>query len=228
MGTHISKVKSVDLDIWTPEQMESIQSWGNARVNLYWEAHLKAGHTPPDHKMESFIRSKYESRRWALEGPPPRDPSVLENASGRNSEPAPQPIEQPAAQPRPASRTQPIAAPPTQRQPHSLLSNQLRSAVPPQVQPAKVAAAAPVPVASPKDDLFSLDFHSPHAATSNTPTTSTSGQKNVKDDILSLYAKTPAPGTGILGSIGGGFDATQAQATPQIQTSMAGNSGTGM
>lgn len=22
MGTHISKVKSIDLDIWTPEQME--------------------------------------------------------------------------------------------------------------------------------------------------------------------------------------------------------------
>jgi hypothetical protein len=67
MGTHISKVKSVDLDVWTPEQMEvnpeplsyfltltvcphfqSIQKWGNHRANLYWEAHLKAGHIPPD------------------------------------------------------------------------------------------------------------------------------------------------------------------------------------
>ena len=66
MGTHISKVKSVDLDVWTPEQMEvcllyspptvivlnyvtqSIQKWGNHRANLYWEAHLKAGHVPPD------------------------------------------------------------------------------------------------------------------------------------------------------------------------------------
>lgn len=28
--------------------------------------------------MESFIRSKYESRRWALEGRPPEDPSVLD------------------------------------------------------------------------------------------------------------------------------------------------------
>lgn len=27
--------------------------------------------------MESFIRSKYESKRWAMEGPPPSDPSVL-------------------------------------------------------------------------------------------------------------------------------------------------------
>jgi hypothetical protein len=36
----------------------------------------------PDHKMESFIRSKYESRRWAMEGPRPEDPSVLEQAEG--------------------------------------------------------------------------------------------------------------------------------------------------
>jgi len=28
--------------------MQSIQKWGNRRANLYWEAHLKAGHVPPD------------------------------------------------------------------------------------------------------------------------------------------------------------------------------------
>lgn len=64
MGTHISKVKSVDLDVWTPEQMEvrlhflnlvisiyisqSIQKWGNHLANLYWEAHLKPGHVPAE------------------------------------------------------------------------------------------------------------------------------------------------------------------------------------
>lgn len=69
MGTHISRVKSVDLDVWTPEQMavrhvsivaqiiltfsfkkncQSIQKWGNRLANLYWEAHLRAGHVPPD------------------------------------------------------------------------------------------------------------------------------------------------------------------------------------
>lgn len=85
MGTHISRVKSIDLDTWTPEQMQSIQKWGNRRANLYWEAHLKAGHIPPDHKMESYIRSKYESRRWALDGPLPSDPSVLEDGGGESS-----------------------------------------------------------------------------------------------------------------------------------------------
>lgn len=58
MGTHISRVKSIDLDMWTPEQMASVQKWGNRRANLYWEAHLKPGHSPPEHKVESFIRSK--------------------------------------------------------------------------------------------------------------------------------------------------------------------------
>ena len=48
MGTHISKVKSIDLDTWTPEQMANIQKWGNHRANLYWEAHLRPGHMPPE------------------------------------------------------------------------------------------------------------------------------------------------------------------------------------
>ena len=33
MGTHISRVKSVDLDSWTDEQLQNILKWGNARAN---------------------------------------------------------------------------------------------------------------------------------------------------------------------------------------------------
>ena len=33
MGTHISRVKSVDLDAWTDEQLQSVVKWGNARSN---------------------------------------------------------------------------------------------------------------------------------------------------------------------------------------------------
>jgi len=68
--------------VWTPDQILSVQKWGNRRANLYWEAHLKPGHVPPDHKVDSFIRSKYDGRRWAMEGPVPDDPSVLEEAPG--------------------------------------------------------------------------------------------------------------------------------------------------
>jgi stromal membrane-associated protein len=79
MGTHISRVKSVDLDIWTPDQMEvmpyhsyfsliicstshtlqSIQKWGNRRANLYWESHLKSGHVPPDQYVILALQSKH-------------------------------------------------------------------------------------------------------------------------------------------------------------------------
>ena len=34
MGTHISKVKSVDLDVWTPEQMAVSSSWHSMRAVL--------------------------------------------------------------------------------------------------------------------------------------------------------------------------------------------------
>lgn len=77
MGTHISRVKSVDLDAWTDEQLASIMKWGNARANTYWEAKLAPGHVPSDSKIENFIRTKYDSKRWVMDGPMP-DPSTLD------------------------------------------------------------------------------------------------------------------------------------------------------
>ena len=65
MGTHISRVKSVDLDSWTDEQLQSVLRWGNARANKYvevryikdneklingryWEEKLAPGHVPSE------------------------------------------------------------------------------------------------------------------------------------------------------------------------------------
>ncbi|KAF8420178.1 hypothetical protein EV426DRAFT_701734 [Tirmania nivea] len=76
MGTHISRVKSVDLDSWTDEQLASMVKWGNTRANKYWEANLAAGHIPSEAKIENFIRTKYESKRWVMDGPMP-DPATL-------------------------------------------------------------------------------------------------------------------------------------------------------
>ncbi|KAH9814882.1 hypothetical protein DFH28DRAFT_285544 [Melampsora americana] len=76
MGVHITRIKSIDLDTWTPEQVSNVQRWGNRRANAYWEAHLRSGHMPPDHKIESFIRSKYESKRWVMSGPMPEPESL--------------------------------------------------------------------------------------------------------------------------------------------------------
>jgi stromal membrane-associated protein len=77
MGVHISKVKSVDLDSWTDEQLQSVLKWGNARANKYWESKLAPGHVPSEAKIENFIRTKYESKRWVMDGGIP-DPSTLE------------------------------------------------------------------------------------------------------------------------------------------------------
>lgn len=40
MGTHISRVKSVDLDAWTDEQLQSVLRWGNARANKYVQHYI--------------------------------------------------------------------------------------------------------------------------------------------------------------------------------------------
>ncbi|KAK0201083.1 hypothetical protein DFS33DRAFT_1103445 [Desarmillaria ectypa] len=228
MGTHISRVKSVDLDVWTPEQMESIQKWGNYRANLYWEAHLKAGHIPPDHKMESFIRSKYESRRWAMEGPPPQDPSILENGSNAAPPTPPPQQQQPATPTLQTARAGPARAPVTNRQPqpHHLLSTTYTSQhkTQPTPPPAATAAAAapPPPQPKPSDDLFSLDFHSP-VSSSPPPQQDTQQKKDVKQDILSLFSSPPSTVPASALSWG------QPQPQPQQQaTSMMGTGGAGM
>ena len=77
MGVHISKVKSVDLDSWPDEQTQNMLKWGNARANKYWESKLAPGHVPSEAKIENFIRTKYESKRWVMDGPMP-DPSTLD------------------------------------------------------------------------------------------------------------------------------------------------------
>jgi len=235
MGTHISKVKSVDLDVWTPEQMASIQKWGNHLANLYWEAHLKPGHVPPEHKIESFIRSKYESRRWALDGTPPIDPSVLDN--GTASVP---PQQEATPPPRPTHvqsttiSTRP--SPNTARQPqaHQLLSSNYTNSPAATsnslaVQPL-TAAQTPVQQ-TPVNDLFTLDFHAP-ASSVNPP--AQEQKKDVKQDILSLFSTPPTTSIPQFGQMGnqaaywGGAASSPQQQQQQQTTSMMGMNGTGM
>ncbi|KAG5354434.1 hypothetical protein CJU90_6849 [Yarrowia sp. C11] len=80
MGTHISRVKSVDLDAWTEEQLASMMKWGNTRCNMFWEAKLPKGHVPDDNKIENFIRTKYDMKKWAASTTVP-DPDTLGGAS---------------------------------------------------------------------------------------------------------------------------------------------------
>ena len=147
--------------------------------------------------MDSFIRSKYESHRWAMEGPPPEDPSVLDSGVAAPVAPptslAPQQMQQ-SAQPRQSeSSTTRSSVTSRQPQPHQLLSATLvHRSVPSQaVQPRTAPAIQPQPQpASAVNDLFSLDFHPPTPSSTTQPPSApvAPSQKDIKQDILSLYS----------------------------------------
>lgn len=66
LGVHISKVKSVNLDSWTPEQVVSLQQMGNSRARAVYEANLPDNFRRPqtDSSLEAFVRAKYEQKRY--------------------------------------------------------------------------------------------------------------------------------------------------------------------
>ncbi|EAW06600.1 stromal membrane-associated protein [Aspergillus clavatus NRRL 1] len=211
MGTHISRVKSVDLDSWTDEQLQSVVRWGNARANKYWEAKLAPGHVPSEAKIENFIRTKYESKRWVMDGPMP-DPATLDD--GDDNVPLAvvkekAKIERSASQ-RVATASQP---PVTHRQQASIdffsdddpiappvrpsTTEPTRVSAPKQLQQSQPAAKA----ARPGDSLLGLDFFgstqaapaSRPASTVSTPGSTGMSRPDLKQSILSLYSKPQPP-----------------------------------
>ncbi|KAF2735884.1 ArfGap-domain-containing protein [Polyplosphaeria fusca] len=208
MGTHISRVKSVDLDSWTDEQLASMIKWGNARANKYWEAKLAAGHVPSEAKIENFIRTKYESKRWVMDGGMP-DPSTLEVSDDdvplKKVQEKVQ-IERSASQRLASSSSQP---PPVQARPPppiDLFGDDDATQVParpstgPPVSRAVPAKAQPAPPKQTKagDSLLGLDFlggapTQPARPSSTGPTQSAPSRPDLKQSILSLYASAPKP-----------------------------------
>ncbi|KAI0974140.1 hypothetical protein F4678DRAFT_458931 [Xylaria arbuscula] len=76
LGTHISKVKSLSMDSWTTEQVESMKRIGNAASNKTYNPQGKRPPVPvdadeADSAMERFIRSKYvqQPSRTPTNGP---------------------------------------------------------------------------------------------------------------------------------------------------------------
>ncbi|KIW04233.1 uncharacterized protein PV09_04539 [Verruconis gallopava] len=208
MGTHISRVKSVDLDSWTDEQLQSMLKWGNARANKYWEAKLAPGHIPAEAKIENFIRTKYESKRWVMDGGMP-DPSTLD-VEGDDDVPLSvvqekAKIERSTSQ-RVASSSGSAAAitaaPQAVRQTQNVdLFGDEPPARPSTGPPASAAAPpkrTPKPT-QPGDSLLGLDFLSgPTAAPPARPSSNPSlagnatSRPDLKQSILSLYASKPA------------------------------------
>ncbi|XP_004539027.1 stromal membrane-associated protein 1 [Maylandia zebra] len=66
LGVHISRVKSVNLDQWTTEQIQSIQDMGNTKARRLYEANLPDSFRRPqtDQAVEFFIRDKYEKKKY--------------------------------------------------------------------------------------------------------------------------------------------------------------------
>ncbi|KAM9803692.1 stromal membrane-associated protein 1-like [Neosynchiropus ocellatus] len=66
LGVHISRVKSVNLDQWTPEQIQSMVDMGNGRARRLYEAHLPENFMRPqsDQAVEVLIRDKYERKKY--------------------------------------------------------------------------------------------------------------------------------------------------------------------
>lgn len=66
LGVHISRVKSVNLDQWTAEQIASMQAMGNAKSRSIYEQNLPDTfrRSQTDSAMEQFIRNKYENKKW--------------------------------------------------------------------------------------------------------------------------------------------------------------------
>ena len=88
LGTHISFVRSCNLDTWTFEQVRLMQNVGNKIANSYWEARIPDNFVRPDESnrslMELFIRQKYAMKKWAADGLPPH---LLWKSNAKLSEP---------------------------------------------------------------------------------------------------------------------------------------------
>ncbi|KAF7216377.1 stromal membrane-associated protein 1 [Nothobranchius furzeri] len=80
LGVHISRVKSVNLDQWTTEQIQSIQDMGNTKARRLYEANLPDNFRRPqtDQAVEYFIRDKYEKKKYY-------NKNVINGSSPKNS-----------------------------------------------------------------------------------------------------------------------------------------------
>ncbi|ROW02981.1 hypothetical protein VMCG_05712 [Cytospora schulzeri] len=234
MGVHISKVKSVDLDTWTDEQLQSVLNWGNARANKYWESKLAPGHVPSEAKIENFIRTKYELKRWVMDGPLP-DPATLD-ADGDDDVPLSivkekQSIErqeslrkgQPSASARPAPQVDLIGG--DDPIPRANTAGPVATKVPPKAEP------APPKATSSNSSLLGLDFlgsqpSPPPRPASTTGSGGMGGQSrpDLKQSILSLYATAPRPQPSH--SHSGSFGGMQSSpaAAPQMTQQSTGSS----
>ncbi len=68
IGVHITKIRSVNLDVWPKEVLDNFKIINNKIANKYWECKLKKYDFKSLHsdnyKLVQFIRDKYENKKW--------------------------------------------------------------------------------------------------------------------------------------------------------------------
>ncbi|CAL4156120.1 unnamed protein product, partial [Meganyctiphanes norvegica] len=72
LGSHISKVRSLDLDEWLPGPLSVMMALGNETGNSIWEARPSQGKPNPHSSREdkeSWIRAKYENKEFIAPQP---------------------------------------------------------------------------------------------------------------------------------------------------------------
>uniref|UniRef100_A0AAQ6AQK3 ArfGAP with GTPase domain, ankyrin repeat and PH domain 2 n=1 Tax=Amphiprion ocellaris TaxID=80972 RepID=A0AAQ6AQK3_AMPOC len=83
LGTHLSRVRSLDLDDWPGELTQVLAAIGNHMANSIWES-CTQGRTKPTpnatrEERESWIRAKYEQRAFVAPLQPPSGPNPPDN-----------------------------------------------------------------------------------------------------------------------------------------------------
>ncbi|KAL4236425.1 Stromal membrane-associated protein 1 [Mactra antiquata] len=176
LGVHISKVKSVNLDTWTPEQIAMMMEVGNSRARAAYEANLPDSYRRPQANgaLESFIRAKYEQKKYIAKEwvqPKPVVPRELldDDKDKKKSKPKTSGNITLSSAPRSQSNTN------TETQTPSQVS---KPSNPKPVQSSQVTVpqqpAAPAPKSSNTGDLIGLDA----------PATSTTSSNSLLDDFM--------------------------------------------
>ncbi|XP_050538039.1 centaurin-gamma-1A isoform X2 [Daktulosphaira vitifoliae] len=69
LGSHVSKVRSLDLDGWPPSNLKVMMAIGNDMANSVWEGNVRPNRTKPNpnssrEEKEQWIRNKYENKEF--------------------------------------------------------------------------------------------------------------------------------------------------------------------
>ncbi|PAA53979.1 hypothetical protein BOX15_Mlig034296g2 [Macrostomum lignano] len=170
LGVHISRVKSVNLDSWTAEQVAGVAAIGNSLARAAYEANVPDGFRRPqtDATLEQFIKAKYEEKRylardWVLPKPDPaavydllktntaqRRAAAAANSAAADGVSPKLPAPAPAPARRSAGNTTAAVKPPPQA------ASQSKPEKPPPQQPQQPAPPSAVPQQPPPDLLGGL------------------------------------------------------------------------